>query len=152
MKKDAVKSTRSDVSVRFLLAIAGLGGLLYGVDFGVIAAAEPYLMSLGLYSGSQVSLVVGAVMMGGLLSSLTAGVLCDFLGRKKMIVAASAMFLLAVPIVCLSVGSFPVLFAGRMLQGMSAGYMSVVMPMYLTETLPPEIRGRGTGVFQFFLG
>ena len=34
--------------IRFLLAVAGLGGLLYGVDFGVIAAAEPYLMSLGL--------------------------------------------------------------------------------------------------------
>ena len=137
---------------RFLLAVAGLGGLLYGVDFGVIAAAEPYLMSLGLYSGSQVSLVVGAVMMGGLVSSLTAGVLCDFFGRKKMIVASSSMFLVAVPVVCLSLESFWVLFAGRMLQGMSAGYMAVVMPMYLTETLPPEIRGRGTGVFQFFLG
>ena len=137
---------------RFLLAVAGLGGLLYGVDFGVIAAAEPYLMSLGLYSGSQVSLVVGAVMMGGLVSSLTAGVLCDFFGRKKMIVASSSMFLVAVPVVCLSLDSFWILFAGRMLQGMSAGYMAVVMPMYLTETLPPEIRGRGTGVFQFFLG
>ena len=45
------------------MAIAGLGGLLYGVDFGVIAAAEPYLMSLGLYSGTKVSLVVGAVML-----------------------------------------------------------------------------------------
>ena len=140
------------LNTRFLLAVAGLGGLLYGVDFGVIAAAEPYLMSLGLYSGSQVSLIVGAVMMGGLVSSLTAGVLCDFFGRKKMIVACSAMFLVAVPIVCLSVDSFWVLFTGRMLQGMSAGYMAVVMPMYLTETLPPEIRGRGTGVFQFFLG
>lgn len=152
MKNDTGKSVKSDFGTCFLLAIAGLGGLLYGVDFGVIAAAEPYLMSLGLYSGAQVSLVVGAVMMGGLLSSLTAGVLCDFLGRKRMIVAASGMFLLAVPIVCLSVDSFAVLFAGRMLQGMSAGYMSVVMPMYLTETLSPEIRGRGTGVFQFFLG
>jgi len=139
-------------SVRFLLAMAGLGGLLYGVDFGVIAAAEPYLMALGIYSGARVSLVVGAVMLGGLLSSLTAGVLCDLFGRKRMIVAAAAMFLAAIPVVCLSLESFPVMFAGRVLQGMSAGYMSVVMPMYLTETLPPDIRGRGTGVFQFFLG
>ena len=138
--------------VWLLLAIAGLGGLLYGVDFGVIAAAEPYLMALGIYSGTRVSLVVGAVMLGGILSSLTAGVLCDGIGRKRMIIGSAGMFLLAIPIVCLSINCFPVLFAGRILQGMSAGYMAVVMPMYLAETLPPDIRGRGTGVFQFFLG
>ena len=142
----------SRVSITYLLAIAGLGGLLYGVDFGVIAAAEPYMKALGVYSDSQISHVVGAVLLGGLLSSISAGWLCDFFGRKKMIVASSAMFLVAIPIVSLSLDSFPVLFAGRVLQGMSAGYMAVVMPMYLTETLPPEIRGRGTGVFQFCLG
>ncbi len=144
------KETRG--GVRFLLAIAGLGGFLYGVDFGVIAAAEPYLMSLGLYSGTRVSLVVGAVMLGGLLSSLTAGVLCDVFGRRGTVVGAAAMFLVAIPVVCLSVECFPVLFAGRILQGMSAGYMAVAMPMYITETLPADIRGRGTGMFQFFLG
>lgn len=136
----------------FLLAIAGLGGLLYGVDFGVIAAAEPYLMALGIYSGTRVSLVVGAVMLGGILASLTAGVLCDGIGRKRMIIGSAGLFLVAIPIVCLSIDCFPVLFTGRILQGMSAGYMAVVMPMYLAETLPPDIRGRGTGVFQFFLG
>ena len=142
----------SKVAIGYLLAIAGLGGLLYGVDFGVIAAAEPYMKALGVYSDSQISHVVGAVLLGGLLSSISAGWLCDFFGRKKMIVASSAMFLAAIPVVCLSLDTFPVLFAGRVLQGMSAGYMAVVMPMYLTETLPPEIRGRGTGVFQFCLG
>ena len=132
--------------------MAGLGGLLYGVDFGVIAAAEPYLMALGTYSGTKVSLIVGAVLIGGLISSLTAGVLCDWLGRKKTIILSAGMFLAAIPVVCLSVGCFPVLFVGRILQGMSAGYMAVAMPMYLTETLPAEIRGRGTGVFQTCLG
>lgn len=136
----------------FLLAIAGLGGLLYGVDFGVIAAAEPYMKAMGSYSDAQISHIVGAVLLGGLLSSISAGWLCDFFGRKKMIVASAAMFLVAIPVVSLSLGSYPALYAGRILQGMSAGYMAVVMPMYLTETLPPEIRGRGTGVFQFCLG
>ena len=139
-------------NVRLLLAIAGLGGLLYGVDFGVIAAAEPYMKAMGAYSDAQISHIVGAVLLGGLLSSITAGWLCDFFGRKKMIVASAAMFLVAIPIVSLSLGSYPALYAGRVLQGMSAGYMAVVMPMYLTETLPPDIRGRGTGVFQFCLG
>lgn len=136
----------------FLLVMAGLGGLLYGVDFGVIAAAEPYMKAMGVYSDAQISHIVGAVLLGGLLSSITAGWLCDFFGRKKMIIVSAAMFLIAIPVVSLSLSSYPFLYAGRVLQGMSAGYMAVVMPMYLTETLPPAIRGRGTGVFQFCLG
>ena len=139
-------------SVRFLLAMAGLGGLLYGIDFGTIAAAMPYIRALGLFSDGELSVVVGAVLFGGIVASLTAGMLAERFGRKRMIVASAALFLVAIPVVCLSGGSFAALVVGRVLQGMSAGYMSVVMPMYLTETLPPEIRGRGTGVFQFCLG
>ena len=137
--------------VRHLLAMAGLGGLLYGIDFGTIAAAMPYIKALGMFSDAQVSWIVGAVLFGGILATLTAGFLCDRCGRKRMIVASAAMFLVAIPVVCLSGGVLWTMMAGRVLQGMSAGYMAVVMPMYLTEILPPEIRGRGTGVFQFCL-
>ena len=138
--------------VRLLLAVAGLGGMLYGIDFGVIAAAEPYMKAMGVYSDSKISHIVGAVLLGGLVSSITAGWLCDFFGRKKTIMLSSAMFLVAIPVVSLSLDCYPALFAGRVLQGMSAGYMAVAMPMYLAEVLPADIRGRGTGVFQFFLG
>ena len=131
--------------------MAGLGGLLYGIDFGTIAAAMPYIRSLGMFTDAQVSWIVGAVLFGGILATVTAGMICDMFGRKRLIVAAAAMFLVAIPVVCLSGGHLWTMMAGRVLQGMSAGYMAVVMPMYLTETLPPEIRGRGTGVFQFCL-
>ena len=138
--------------ILFMLVIAGLGGLLYGVDFGVIAAAEPYMKAMGVYSDARISYIVGAVLLGGILASLTAGILAEWFGRKRMIVVSAAMFLVAIPVVSLSLDSFYVLYAGRVLQGMSAGYMAVIMPMYLTETLPADIRGRGTGVFQFCLG
>ena len=136
----------------FLLAVGGLGGLLYGIDFGVIAVSMPYIKALKIYSDAEVSWIVGAVMFGGILASATAGVLCDRLGRKCMIVAAAALFLVAIPVVCLSGTSLAVMLTGRVLQGMSAGYMAVVMPMYLAECLPPDLRGRGTGIFQLFLG
>ena len=139
-------------SVRYLLAIAGLGGLLYGIDFGVIAAASPYIKALRLFSDAELSWIVGAVLFGGIVSSLTAGMLAERFGRKRMIVASAALFLVAIPTVCLSEKSLLPMLFGRVLQGVSAGYMAVVMPMYLTETLTPEIRGRGTGVFQFCLG
>ena len=86
-------------SVRFLLAMAGLGGLLYGIDFGTIAAAMPYIRALGLFSDAQLSVVVGAVLFGGIVSSLTAGVLAERFGRKRMIVASAALFLVAIPVV-----------------------------------------------------
>jgi sugar porter (SP) family MFS transporter len=142
----------SRVSIRYLLAIAGLGGLLYGVDFGVIAAASPYIKALRLFTDAELSWIVGAVLFGGIVSSLTAGMLAERFGRKRMIIASAGLFLVAIPVVCLSGHSLAAMLVGRVLQGMSAGYMAVVMPMYLTETLPPEIRGRGTGVFQFSLG
>jgi len=140
------------LSVGYLLAIAGLGGLLYGVDFGVIAAASPYIKALRLFTDAELSWIVGAVLFGGIVSSLTAGMLAERFGRKRMIVASAALFLVAIPVVCLSEKSLVAMLVGRVLQGMSAGYMSVVMPMYLTETLPADMRGRGTGVFQFCLG
>ena len=137
---------------RFLLAVGGLGGLLYGIDFGVIAVSMPYIKALKIYTDAEVSWIVGAVMFGGILASATAGVLCDRLGRKKMISSAAVLFLVAVPVVCFSGESLAIMLTGRILQGMSAGYMAVVMPMYLAESLPPEIRGRGTGIFQLLLG
>ena len=140
------------LGTRFLLFVGGLGGLLYGIDFGVIAVSMPYIKALKIYTDAEVSWIVGAVMFGGILASATAGVLCDRLGRKRMISGSAALFLLAVPVVCFSGESLSVMLVGRVLQGMSAGYMAVVMPMYLAESLPPEIRGRGTGIFQLFLG
>lgn len=139
-------------TMKFLLAMAGLGGLLYGIDFGVIAVSMPYIKALHIYTDAQVSWIVGAVMFGGIIASATAGWLCDRFGRKKMIVVGAGFFLVAIPVVCFSGTSLAVMLTGRVLQGMSAGYMAVVMPMYLTETLPADARGRGTGIFQLFLG
>ena len=136
---------------KFLLLVAGLGGLLYGIDFGVIAVSMPYIKALKYYTDAQVSWIVGAVMFGGILASATAGWLCDRFGRKRMIVFGTSLFLVAVPVICFSGRSLAVMLAGRTLQGMSAGYMAVVMPMYLTECLPAAVRGRGTGIFQMLL-
>ena len=137
---------------KFLLLIGGLGGLLYGIDFGVIAVSMPYIKALAIYTDAQVSWIVGGVMFGGILASATAGVLCERFGRKRTIVLSAALFLAAIPVVCFSGTSLVTMLTGRVLQGMSAGYMAVVMPMYLAECLPPETRGKGTGIFQLFLG
>lgn len=47
---------------QFLLVIAGMGGLLYGIDLGVIAAALPYIENSGNYTPEQIGLIVGLVL------------------------------------------------------------------------------------------
>ena len=139
-------------SVKFLLFLGGLGGLLCGIDFGIIAVSMPYMRALELYNDIQVGWIVGGVMLGGIVGSATGGFLCDWVGRKTVVVFSAGLFLASVPTICLSGTSFPVIMTGRLLQGMSCGYMSIAMPMYLAEVLPPDRRGRGTAIFQLFLG
>ena len=135
----------------FLMFMAGLGGLLYGVDVGIIAAALPYIEATSTYTQSQLSVVVAAVLFGSVLSSLFAGMLAEWLGRKKVIIIAALLFTLSIPCICFSDNQFGALMGGRILQGASAGLVGVVVPMYLAECLDASSRGKGTGMFQFLL-
>lgn len=134
----------------FLLFVAGLGGLLYGVDVGIIAAALLYLGKTISLTVAQTSLIVAAVLGGGMLSSLVAGVLADWFGRKKMMIVSGLMFVSSVGLIVVSQGFVP-LFLGRLLQGMSGGVIAVVVPLYLAECLSANTRGKGTAIFQFML-
>jgi MFS family permease len=135
---------------RFLLIVAGLGGLLYGVDVGIIAGALPYLQATSKLNAGQLSFVVAAVLLGSVISTLFAGVLADWLGRKSLMSLSGAMFVISIPIIALSHGYGP-LVSGRLLQGVSGGLIGVVVPLYLAECLGASDRGKGTGVFQWLL-
>jgi SP family myo-inositol transporter-like MFS transporter 13 len=135
---------------RFLVFIAGLGGLLYGIDVGIIAAALLYLGKTVDLTLGQTSLIVAAVLGGSMVSSPVAGVLAEWFGRKRMMAVSGLMFVASVAIIVLSQG-FASLLIGRLLQGMSGGVIAVVVPLYLAECLAPKTRGRGTAVFQFML-
>jgi SP family myo-inositol transporter-like MFS transporter 13 len=134
----------------FLLFIAGLGGLLYGADIGIIAAALLYLNRTIDLTLAQTSLVVAAVLGGSMVSSLAAGLLADWLGRRRMMIVSGLMFVVSIAVIVFSQG-FLSLFLGRLLQGMSGGVIAVVVPLYLAESLSASSRGRGTAIFQFML-
>jgi MFS transporter, SP family, solute carrier family 2 (myo-inositol transporter), member 13 len=135
---------------RFLLIVAGLGGLLYGIDVGIIAGALPYLTATSGFSPGQLSFVVAAVLLGSVVSTLFAGLLSDWIGRKWLMTATGLMFCISVPLIALSHG-FWALVGGRLLQGMSGGLIGVVIPLYLAECLSARDRGKGTGIFQWLL-
>jgi MFS transporter, SP family, solute carrier family 2 (myo-inositol transporter), member 13 len=148
---DTMKDTSSTrLFGTFVLFVAGMGGLLYGIDIGIIAPALLYLgKSVSLTIG-QTSYIVAAVLGGSMISSLVAGVLADWLGRKPMMILSGFLFVSSVALIVLSQG-FAFLFLGRLLQGLSGGVIAVVVPLYLAESLSASDRGKGAGIFQLML-
>ena len=135
---------------RFLLLVAGLGGLLYGVDVGIIASALPYLEATSKLTSGELSFIVAAVLLGSVISTLFAGLLADWLGRRTLMALSGILFVASIPTIALADGYGP-LVLGRLLQGVSAGLIGVVVPLYLAECLGAAQRGKGTGIFQWLL-
>jgi len=156
MTEPKIENSQSGYN-RFLLFVAGLGGLLFGIDVGIISGALPYLEATfkdaatgQTLTGNQLSFIVAAVLLGGVFSTLFAGVLSDMLGRKKMMIFSGALFVISVPLIALS-HSYGALIFGRLLQGISGGLIGVVVPLYLAECLAAPDRGKGTAIFQWLL-
>lgn len=133
-----------------LLLVAGLGGLLYGVDVGIIGGALPYLEATSGLNAGQLSVIVAAVLLGSVISTLFAGLLADWMGRKPLMLLSGSIFVISIPIIAIFSG-YESLFFGRLLQGVNGGLIGVVVPLYLAECLRSTTRGKGTGVFQWLL-
>jgi SP family myo-inositol transporter-like MFS transporter 13 len=143
-------SSSYKVQNSLLLLVAGLGGLLYGVDVGIIGGALPYLEATSGLSAGELSVIVAAVLLGSVFSTLFAGLLADWMGRRPLMMLSGVAFVLSIPVIALSHGYGP-LFFGRLLQGMSGGLIGVVVPLYLAECLASSVRGKGTAIFQWLL-
>ncbi|HEY5298858.1 MAG TPA: MFS transporter [Verrucomicrobiae bacterium] len=150
LESNTVTNINKTTYNHFLLLVAGLGGLLYGVDVGIISGALPYLEATSRLNSGQLSFIVAAVLLGSVISTLFAGALADFFGRKKMMVLSGILFVVSIPMIALANG-YEALVLGRLLQGISAGFIGVVVPLYLAECLGAANRGKGTGVFQWLL-
>src|SRR5271165_4902444 len=80
---------------RFVLLVSGFGGLLYGVDVGIIAGALPYLEATSGLNAQQLSRIVAAVLLGSVISTLFAGVLADWIGRKPLMALSGLLFVIS---------------------------------------------------------
>ncbi len=130
--------------------VAGLGGLLYGIDVGIIAGAYPYLEATSHLTAAQLSSIVAAVLLGTVFSTLFAGLLADWMGRRTLMVLSGVTFCSQHSGDRAGAG-LRTAICGRLLQGMAGGLIGVVVPLYLAECLSASTRGKGTGIFQWML-
>lgn len=123
--------------------VAALGGLLFGWDWVVIGGAKPFFERF-FHIQNNASLSGWAnscALIGCLAGALASGMLSDKFGRKRLLIAAAALF--AVTSVGNGLaGSFAVFIAWRILGGVAIGLASSLSPMFISEVAPASMRGR----------
>ena len=123
--------------------ISSMGGLLFGIDTGVINGALIYMSSpseLNLTANDQ-GLVTSAITLGAAFGAVFAGKLSDGIGRKRLLHYLAAWFMIFT-ILCSIAPNAVVMIISRALLGLAVGGVSVIVPTYLSEFSTPEIRGR----------
>jgi sugar porter (SP) family MFS transporter len=128
-------------------AIAGLGGLLFGYDTGIIASALLFVKKDFDLGSFEQGLVVSAVPVGAIFGAAIAGQAADRLGRRRTIVSAAVVFIVGAVASAAAPGLAVLVFA-RVLLGVAVGLASANAPVYISEVAPPEERGRLVSYFQ----
>ena len=124
--------------------IATFGGLLFGYDTGVInGALEPMSRELGMDSAAQ-GWVTGSLAFAAAIGALVCGRISDRFGRRLTIIGLSTIFFIGA-LTCVFAPSMAVLITGRTLLGLAVGGASAVVPVFLAELAPYEIRGSLSG-------
>lgn len=131
-------------------SIAALGGVLYGYDMGIIAAAAIFVKRTFALSTLMEELVVSIVLIGAMLGAMVGGVVADRIGRRATLVWAGGIFIVGSLLAPLSANVF-VLIVARAIIGIGIGFTSVTAPVYVSELAPPQSRGMLIGLYQFAL-
>ena len=136
--------------IRRVSFIAGLGGILYGFDMGVIAAALIYVRDSFHLSTVMQEVLVIAVLIGVMIGALVGGTVADRIGRRKTLIWGAVLFIAGSILAPLTPNVY-VLFIARGLLGIAVGFTSVTAPVYVSELAPPQSRGMLIGLYQFAL-
>ncbi len=151
----------------FILAItvvATLGGLLFGYDTAVISGAEKSVQAFLIDSQGLSTIIHGltisSALIGCIIGGAISGIIALKLGRKRSLMIAALLFFLS----ALGSGYPEFLFFTkgeatmgllymfnfyRIIGGIGVGMASAIVPMYIGEIAPADIRGRLVSLNQF---
>ncbi|KAM0247630.1 hypothetical protein ACHAQJ_009770 [Trichoderma viride] len=130
------------------------GGLAFGYDTGSmsgILAMPQFLNYFKHPSNFRQGGITASILAGAFAGSLLTGAfLADRLGRRKTILLGSAIFTIGCAISA-AANNVEALVAGRVINGLGNGCLTMMVTMYQSEIAPREIRGRIISVFQCFV-
>ncbi|KAF4595447.1 MFS monosaccharide transporter [Ophiocordyceps camponoti-floridani] len=144
-----IKGIFSSQYVALCACFSAIGGLLFGYDQGVISVILVMDEFLGRFpevsdkaegSGLMKGLMTAMITFGAFVGALNQGWIADAYSRKYSIILAVVIFTVGSTIQVSAVNYSMLVFA-RFIGGIGIGQLSMVVPLYISEISPPEIRG-----------
>ncbi|KAG5535332.1 hypothetical protein RHGRI_023188 [Rhododendron griersonianum] len=125
------------------VGVACLGAILFGYHLGVVNGALEYL-------SKDLGWIVSTLLAGATVGSFTGGTLADKFGRTRTF-QLDAIPLAVGAFLCATAHSVQTLIIGRLLAGIGIGISSAIVPLYISEISPTEIRGTLGSINQLFI-
>src|SRR5687768_2697943 len=135
---------------RWIYFFGALGGLLFGYDTGVISGAILYIKEDFDLSPFLEGAVVATLLLGAMVGAAAAGPLSDRIGRRNLVLIAAVIFTVGALGAALAPGT-GALLAARFVLGLAVGSAALVVPLYLSEVAPAEIRGAVASLNQLMI-
>jgi SP family sugar:H+ symporter-like MFS transporter len=133
-----------------IVAVATIGGFMFGYDSGVINGTQAGLEKTFNLSKFGTGVNVGAILLGCSVGAFMAGRLADLIGRRTVMMIAAVLFILS----ALGTGAAAnsgLFILARIVGGLGVGAASVLSPVYISEVTPAGMRGRLSSVQQIMI-
>ena len=133
-----------------IVAVATIGGFMFGYDSGVINGTQKGLESAFDLGKLGIGVNVGAILVGSSVGAFLAGRMADLIGRRGVMMLAAVLFLFSA-LLAGAAGSSAVFIIARIIGGLGVGAASVISPVYISEVTPAAVRGRLSSVQQVMI-
>ena len=148
---DIAGSDRVNIGfIAIIVAVATIGGFMFGYDSGVINGTQDGLERAFNLSALGTGFNVGAILLGCAVGAFIAGRLSDLIGRRTVMLIAAVMFIISALWAGAADSSMHFIIA-RFIGGLGVGAASVLAPAYISEVTPASIRGRLSSVQQIMI-
>jgi SP family sugar porter-like MFS transporter len=129
--------------VYFISIVSAMGGFLFGYDWVVIGGAKPFYEAYFNIADNNAlqAVAMSMALLGCLVGAMTAGILADKFGRKKLLLLAAIIFLVS----SWATGAtnvFSWFIVARFIGGIAIGIAADISPMYIAEVAPTSVRGK----------
>ncbi|KAH1258243.1 Sugar transporter ERD6-like 7 [Glycine max] len=136
--------------VYFSTFIAVCGSYEFGACAGYSSPTQDAIRKDLSLSLAEYSLFGSILTFGAMVGAITSGPLADFIGRKGAMRVSSAFCVAGWLVIYFSEGPVP-LDIGRLATGYGMGVFSYVVPVFVAEIAPKELRGALTTLNQFMI-